>query len=78
LREALLEQPDQFVQTFTERLMTYALGRPLEFYDMPVVRQVLRRSAADEYRFSSIVMGIVESDAFQKQGLPDGTLSAKE
>jgi hypothetical protein len=78
LREALLVQPDQFVQTFTERLMTYALGRPLEFYDMPVVRQVLRRSAADEYRFSSIVMGIVESDAFQKQGLPDGTLSAKE
>jgi hypothetical protein len=65
LRKALLKRPDQFVQTLTERLMTYGLGRSVEYYDMPAVRQIVRDAARDEYRFSSIVMGIVKSAPFQ-------------
>ncbi len=67
LRKALLAQPDRFVQTLTEKLMTYALGRTLEYYDMPAVRSIVRASAGDGYRFSSIVTQIVLSDAFQKR-----------
>ena len=65
LREALMRNPEQFVQTFTEKLMMYALGRKLEYYDMPAVRAIVRSAAADHYRFSSLVMGIASSDAFQ-------------
>ncbi len=63
-------RPDQFVQTLTEKLMTYALGRVVEYTDMPAVRGIVRASAGDDYRFGSIVMGIVTSDAFQKRRLP--------
>jgi mono/diheme cytochrome c family protein len=66
LRKALLAQPDQFVQTLTEKLMTYGLGRSVEYHDMPAVRAIVRRAATDNYRFSSIVLGIVRSDAFSK------------
>jgi mono/diheme cytochrome c family protein len=66
LRAALLKNPGQFAQTFTEKLMTYGLGRSVEYGDMPAVRAIVRRAAADNYRFSSIVMGIVTSDAFSK------------
>jgi hypothetical protein len=77
LREALLRQPERFVQMLTEKLMTYALGRPMQYDDMPGVRAILRRSAADDYRFSSLILGLVESDAFQQQAVPAaGTLSA--
>ena len=65
LREALMRNPEQFVQTFTEKLMMYALGRKLEYYDMSAVRAIVRSAAADHYRFSSLVMGIASSDAFQ-------------
>ena len=65
LRNALLKYSDRFVQTTTEKLMTYALGRGLEYYDMPTVRAIARGAAKDDYRFSSIIIGIVESDAFQ-------------
>jgi hypothetical protein len=65
LRNALLKRPEQFVQTLTEKLMTYALGRSLEYYDMPTVRKVVRDARRDDYRFSSIVMGIVTAPAFQ-------------
>jgi mono/diheme cytochrome c family protein len=65
LRRALVADPGQFVQTLTEKLMTYALGRTMEYYDMPTVRQIVRDAAEDDYRFSSIVMGIVRSPAFQ-------------
>jgi hypothetical protein len=60
-----LKHPERFVGTMTEKLMTYALGRGLEYYDMPVVRQITRDAAKNDYRFSSIVMGIVQSTAFQ-------------
>jgi hypothetical protein len=65
LRKALLAHPERFVGTMTEKLMTYALGRGLEYYDMPVVRAITRDAAQSDYRFSSIVMGIVKSTAFQ-------------
>jgi hypothetical protein len=65
LRAALMKHPERFVGTMTEKMMTYALGRGLEYYDMPVVRGIVRESAKDDYRFSSIVMGIVNTTAFQ-------------
>jgi hypothetical protein len=70
LRAALARRPEQFVQTVTERLMTYALGRTVEYYDMPTIRRIVRESARDNYRFSSIVMGIVRSDAFRMRMVP--------
>ncbi|MEJ1965063.1 MAG: DUF1592 domain-containing protein [Gammaproteobacteria bacterium] len=73
LRKALLANPDQFVQTLTEKLMTYALGRVVEYPDMPTVRGIVREAAKDDYRFSSIVMQIVQSDPFQKRQVPADT-----
>ena len=65
LRKALMRRPEIFAQTMTEKLMTYALGRSVEYYDMPAIRAIVRGAARDNYRFSSIVMGIVRSPAFQ-------------
>ena len=65
LRQMLLSRPQVFIGVFTEKLMTYALGRGVEYYDMPTVRSIVRNSAKDNYRFSSIVLGIVKSNAFQ-------------
>jgi hypothetical protein len=65
LRNALTKRPAQVAQTVTEKLMTYGLGRSLEYYDMPVIRAIVRDAARDNYRFSSIVMGIVKSAPFQ-------------
>jgi mono/diheme cytochrome c family protein len=65
VRQALMKHPDQFVQTMTEKLLTYGLGRRLEYYDMPMVRKIVRDAAKDDYRFSSVVMGIVKSAPFQ-------------
>jgi hypothetical protein len=70
LRALLLRRPDQFAQTLTTRLMTFALGRGLEAEDMPTVRAIVRAAAADDYRFSSIVRGIVNSDAFTSTMVP--------
>jgi hypothetical protein len=69
LRRALLRRPDQFVQALTEKLMMYALGRELEYHDMPRVRAIVRAAAEDDYRFSTIVTGIVSSDSFRMQAL---------
>jgi len=71
LRRALMRHPEQFVNTFTEKLLTYALGRGLEYYDMPVVRTIAKTAAAHEYRFSSIVAGIVESAPFEMKRAPE-------
>jgi len=67
LRRALVAQPDRFVQAFTENLFTYSLGRSLDYHDMSTVRGIVRRAATDNYRFESIVLGIVSSDAFRKR-----------
>ncbi len=65
VRQALMKHPDQFVQTMTEKLLTYGLGRRLEYYDMPMIRKIVRGAAKDDYRFSSVIMGIVKSPPFQ-------------
>ncbi len=70
LRQELLRRPDQFVQAMTVKLMMYALGRELEYFDMPQVRAVVRAAEDDDYRFAAIVAGIVNSDAFRMQALP--------
>jgi hypothetical protein len=65
LRAALLRKPDMFVGTLTEKLLTYGLGRGLEYYDAPSVRKIVSGARAQDYRFSSLVLGIVSSDPFQ-------------
>jgi hypothetical protein len=65
LRKLLLTQREEFVMTVTEKLMTYALGRGLEPHDMPAVRRIVREAAPDEYRWSSLILGIVKSVPFQ-------------
>ncbi len=65
LKAVLLSRREQFVQTVTEKLTTYALGRGLEYYDMPAVRRIMREAESDEYRWSDLVLGIVESTPFQ-------------
>jgi hypothetical protein len=65
LRKMLLDDSEQFPRTVTEKLMTYALGRRIEYYDRPTVRKIVRDAAANQYRWSSIVLGIVQSPAFQ-------------
>jgi hypothetical protein len=65
LRQALLKQPERFVDTMTEKLLTYALGRGLEHFDMPVVRSIVRDAAKQNYKFSALVFNIVKSTPFQ-------------
>jgi hypothetical protein len=67
LRTALVRQPEIFVSTVTEKLLTYALGRGLQYYDMATVRSIVAGAEKHEYRFSSIVLGIVGSAPFQKR-----------
>ena len=70
LRAQLASRPAMFAEALTEKLMTYALNRELEYFDMPQVRAVVRAAAKDNYKFSSIVRGIVNTEAFRKQGAP--------
>ncbi|MCP5144186.1 MAG: DUF1592 domain-containing protein [Gammaproteobacteria bacterium] len=65
LREALLSHPETFVGSFTEKLLTYAIGRGVEYYDMPTVRHIVNAARADDYRFATLVLEIVSSPAFQ-------------
>jgi mono/diheme cytochrome c family protein len=67
VRAAILSRSETMVTTATEKLMTYALGRPVHYYDMPTVRSVVRRAAKESNRFSALVLGIIESDSFQKR-----------
>jgi hypothetical protein len=71
LRRALLSRPGQFVQALTVKLMMYALGREIEPSDMPQIRAIVRHAAKNDYRFSSLVEGIVSSDAFRMQALEE-------
>jgi hypothetical protein len=70
LRALLLNEPDRFPTTVTEKLLAYAVGRRLEYYDRPAVRQIVRAAAARDYRWSSLLLGIVNSPTFQMRGLP--------
>ena len=65
LRDWMMDRPDRFAHTLTEKLMTYALGRRVEYYDQPIIREIVRNSAEQNYRWSSIVLGIVSSPAFK-------------
>ena len=65
LRNALASRSEDFIATFTEKLLTYALGRGVELSDAPVVRQITRDAAGSDYRFSSLIMGIVQSRPFR-------------
>ena len=65
LRQELVRRPDVFVGVLTERMLTYAVGRGLEHYDMPAVRSIVRQARANDYRFSSIVLGVARSVPFQ-------------
>ena len=67
LRKQLASRPDTFVTAVTEKLMMYSLNRELEYFDMPQVRRIVHDAAKDDYKLSSIVLGIVNSDAFRKQ-----------
>jgi len=67
LHKALAARGPQLAQTITEKLMTYAIGRPMDYGDMPSVRLIVRDAAKDNYRFESIVLGVVQSDAFRKR-----------
>ena len=70
-REALLQQGDEFIRTVTEKLLTYALGRGLDYRDAPVVRQILRDASRHDYHWSSLVLGIVTSAPFQQRIVRD-------
>jgi hypothetical protein len=65
LRNAITAHPEQFVRTMSEMLLTYALGRGIEHYDMPVVRSIVKNAAAQNYKFSTLVLGVVKSTPFQ-------------
>jgi hypothetical protein len=65
LEAALLRRPELFVGAFTEKLLTYALGRGVEYYDAPSVRAVVREAPTEDFRVSSIILGVVKSQPFQ-------------
>jgi len=72
LRDVLMTKKGMFVETFTEQFLTYALGRGVEQYDHPVLRKITREAASDNYRWSSIILGIVNSTPFQMRRVSDG------
>jgi hypothetical protein len=74
LRALLVKKREMFVETFTERLLTYALGRGVEEYDHPVIRKIVREASADDQKWSSIILGIVNSTPFQMRRVKDGNL----
>jgi hypothetical protein len=71
VRNALLRKPEQFAQTFTEGLLTYATGSKLEPWDMPTVRRIVRGAAGSDYKFSAIVQSVVHSDQFRMRRVPE-------
>ena len=67
LRAALLSRSDAFIETAAEKLLTYAIGRPVRYTDMPDVRSIAHRTTAAGNKFSALLMGVIESDQFQKR-----------
>ncbi|MEX2466837.1 MAG: DUF1592 domain-containing protein [Gemmatimonadota bacterium] len=76
LQEALLDRPVLLLRAFTSNLMAYALGRRVEYYDQPTIRGIVRAAAEDDYRISSFVLEVVQSDAFQMQRAGSATAAA--
>ncbi len=76
LRQAILKYSPRFVQTMTERLFTYGLGRGVEYYDMPIIRQIVKNASVKNNRFYDLVLGVVESQPFQRnQAVPETVAS---
>jgi hypothetical protein len=73
LRNALLSRPELFAGALTEKLLVYALGRGLDYRDMPTVRAILRDASRDNYRFSTLILGVVHSTPFQMRTAPRDT-----
>ena len=65
LKKVLLDQPEPFISAFAEKLMMYAVGRNVQYYDMPAVRKIVRDSAKENYTFASLVLNLVKSAPFQ-------------
>ena len=78
LENGLLERPELFVRTLSEKLLTFALGRGVEVYDAPAIRQIVREAQANEFRFSSIILGITKSVPFQMRSKLKGELVANQ
>jgi hypothetical protein len=78
LRAALLRRPDQIVQTITEKLMTFALGRSLTYRDMPAVRAIVRQAANEGNTFAAIIKGVVKSPAFRMREIPAGAATTQQ
>ncbi len=76
LRQALLAKSDSFIRNFTENLMTYSLGRRVQYYDMSTIRSIANDAAENGNRFSSFVMGIIESTAFQMRKVQESSDAA--
>jgi hypothetical protein len=77
----LLKYKEQIVRNMTEKLMVYATGRGMEYYDQPVIRSIVRNAAENDYRFSTIVMGVVTSAPFRmraSESLAEGTVTSAD
>ena len=70
LAEVLLKRPIPLVRNFAERLLSYAIGRPTQYFDQPTIRAITRAAAANDYKMSSLIMGVVSSDLFQMRQAP--------
>jgi hypothetical protein len=77
LRNALLRNSDVFLVSVTEKLMTYALGRPVNHHDQPTIRAIVRSSRADGHRLPALIMHIIESPAFQQRAATGSTAVAR-
>jgi hypothetical protein len=78
LRDVLLGRRETVLRTFTEYLMTYALGRRVEPFDMPTVRAIVRDAEAHEYKMSAFIMGVVTSPAFQQRSIDAMSTASKQ
>jgi len=76
LQKILLSRPERFVNTVTEKLLTYALGRGVEYYDQPVVRAIVREAARNDYRWSALILSITNSAPFQMRMSREQTAAA--
>jgi hypothetical protein len=77
-RQVLLTRREEFVRTFTEKLLMYAAGRATQYYDMPAIRTIMRDAAPDDYRWSSLILGIVNSRPFQMRSVQEVATTAQD
>ena len=72
MKRLLLDEPERFVSAVTEKLLMYALGRNIQYYDRPAVRAIVRDAAGKDYRFEALVQGVVRSVPFRMRRVPEG------